>query len=167
MCMARAFCTENSKTANTSPVLSSVLLLPPLQILLALQYVHGKSILHRDLKTANIFLTKEVSTGAGGWGGAGLQLRHHSLLPPSHPHEGKDQLQRSSFNTGPAVPLSHAPWPQGTIKLNVAPLQRIANPIHHPWLRVLAAPHTLQEPTHTLPCHPFLRLVLTGDHRTG
>ena len=84
---------------------------------------------------------------------------------PSHPHDGKYQMQRSSFSTGPAVPLSNASWPQGAIELSVMPLQRIANPIYQPRPRAFAASHTLQKPTGTLPCHSFPAPFSTKNHQ--
>jgi NIMA (never in mitosis gene a)-related kinase len=38
------------------------------QMLLALQHVHSQDVLHRDLKTQNIFLTKEGYTKLGDFG---------------------------------------------------------------------------------------------------
>ena len=38
------------------------------QIVSAIRYMHNKSVLHRDLKTANIFLTKDVQVKIGDFG---------------------------------------------------------------------------------------------------
>jgi serine/threonine protein kinase len=53
------------------------------QMLLALQHVHSHDVLHRDLKSQNIFLTKEGFIKLGdfgiarwGWGNLYLRLQH-------------------------------------------------------------------------------------------
>ena len=38
------------------------------QIVSAIRYMHSKNVLHRDLKTANIFLTKDVMVKIGDFG---------------------------------------------------------------------------------------------------
>ena len=38
------------------------------QMVSAIRYMHSKSVLHRDLKTANIFLTKEEVVKVGDFG---------------------------------------------------------------------------------------------------
>ena len=38
------------------------------QLVMALHHVHGKKILHRDLKTQNIFITKNLVKVCPGWG---------------------------------------------------------------------------------------------------
>lgn len=43
-----------------------------LQIILGLEYIHNKRILHRDIKTLNIFLTKEERVKIGDLGVAKL-----------------------------------------------------------------------------------------------
>jgi NIMA (never in mitosis gene a)-related kinase len=48
-----------------------------IQICLGLAYIHGKKILHRDLKTLNIFLTKEEKVKIGDLGVAKV-LSHHT-----------------------------------------------------------------------------------------
>jgi NIMA (never in mitosis gene a)-related kinase len=45
------------------------------QIALAMQYIHSKHILHRDLKTANIFLTERGVVKLGDFG-ISAQLEH-------------------------------------------------------------------------------------------
>ena len=45
------------------------------QITLALQYIHSEKILHRDLKTANIFLTSQDVLKVGDFG-ISAQLEH-------------------------------------------------------------------------------------------
>jgi NIMA (never in mitosis gene a)-related kinase len=45
------------------------------QIVLALQYIHSMKILHRDLKTANIFLTSQGVLKVGDFG-ISAQLEH-------------------------------------------------------------------------------------------
>uniref|UniRef100_A0A7R9Z4D4 non-specific serine/threonine protein kinase n=1 Tax=Chlamydomonas euryale TaxID=1486919 RepID=A0A7R9Z4D4_9CHLO len=54
--------------SRKSPLLEGQILELLTQILMALQYMHGKGILHRDLKTANIFLTKDGSIKLGDFG---------------------------------------------------------------------------------------------------
>lgn len=49
------------------------------QLLLAIQSVHSKGILHRDLKSQNIFLTKEASLK---WGS--IRCMHCTLLTAWH-----------------------------------------------------------------------------------
>lgn len=39
-----------------------------MQVTLALQYIHSEKILHRDLKTANIFLTSQDVLKIGDFG---------------------------------------------------------------------------------------------------
>lgn len=38
------------------------------QIVSAIRYMHNKNVLHRDLKTANIFLTKDMIVKIGDFG---------------------------------------------------------------------------------------------------
>ncbi|KAG1672034.1 hypothetical protein FOA52_008910 [Chlamydomonas sp. UWO 241] len=54
--------------ARKAPLLEGQILELLTQILMAMQYMHSKGILHRDLKTANIFLTKDGSIKLGDFG---------------------------------------------------------------------------------------------------
>jgi serine/threonine protein kinase len=63
----RAFIHDHARTTKTYFKEGFVLDLF-IQIVIALQYVHGKGILHRDIKTANIFLKEDNHVKLGDFG---------------------------------------------------------------------------------------------------
>mmetsp|Transcript_17043 Transcript_17043/g.36817 ORF Transcript_17043/g.36817 Transcript_17043/m.36817 type:complete len:694 (-) Transcript_17043:512-2593(-) len=75
MCIVTDYCESGdlyqwlrSRSGGKSPMMEGQILELLVQILLAIQYVHSRNILHRDLKTQNIFLTKEGNIKLGDFG---------------------------------------------------------------------------------------------------
>jgi NIMA (never in mitosis gene a)-related kinase len=62
------------------------------QIVLALQYIHSEKILHRDLKTANIFLTHQNVLKLGDFG-ISAQLENTLDMYGAHTHLSPSNLR--------------------------------------------------------------------------
>ena len=59
--MERVFC-----CLQKAPLHEEQLKLWLCEVLLALHYIHGRHVLHRDIKSSNIFLTAEADVQIGG-----------------------------------------------------------------------------------------------------